>query len=44
MNFSLNLPTWFPLAPKVQAGMADAPDETDASRVPPAWGPSPAGT
>lgn len=31
MNFSLNLPTWFPLAPKVQAGMADAPDETDAS-------------
>ena len=31
MNFSLNLPTWFPLAPKVQAGAADAPDETDAS-------------
>ena len=31
MNFSLNLPTWFPLAPKVQAGAADAPDGTDAS-------------
>lgn len=31
MNFSLNLPTWFPLAPRVQAGAADAPDGTDAS-------------